>query len=147
MNLKVFLRGANLQKADRTVIFSIFSSVCCEQKKERECMQLRIAVLRSELQRQRKALGREIDLRQKERSQLRKKGKVKNCLFSRLLSANVINTILLLYVVSVWWFQLFFASCTHTHNVMSIGMAQSYIKICFVISHIQIKLYCASITI
>lgn len=38
-------------------------------------MQLRIAVLRSELQRQRKALGREIDLRQKERSQLQKKGK------------------------------------------------------------------------
>jgi len=38
-------------------------------------MQLRIAVLRSELQRQRKALGREIDLRQKERAQLQKKGK------------------------------------------------------------------------
>lgn len=103
MNLEVFLRAANLQKVDRTVIFSIFSSVYCEQKKERECMQLRIAVLRSELQRQRKALGREIDLRQKERSQLQKKGKVKNCiLFCRLFSANVINTILLLYVVSVW---------------------------------------------
>lgn len=101
MNLKAFLRDANLQKVDRTVIFSIFSSVCCEQKKEQECMQLRIAVLRSELQRQKKALGREIDLRQKERSQLRKKGKVKNCIFSRLFSANVINTILLLYVVSV----------------------------------------------
>uniref|UniRef100_A0A665W4L0 C2 domain-containing protein n=1 Tax=Echeneis naucrates TaxID=173247 RepID=A0A665W4L0_ECHNA len=43
------------------------------QKKERECMQLRITVLRSELQRQRKALGREIDLRQKERAQLQKK--------------------------------------------------------------------------
>lgn len=38
-------------------------------------MQLRIAVLRSELQRQRKALGREIDLRQKDRAQLQKKGK------------------------------------------------------------------------
>lgn len=38
-------------------------------------MQLRIAVLRSELQRQRKALGREIDLRQKERAQFQKKGK------------------------------------------------------------------------
>lgn len=38
-------------------------------------MQLRIAVLRSELQRQKKALGREIDIRQKERAQLQKKGK------------------------------------------------------------------------
>ncbi|KAM9348405.1 UV radiation resistance-associated gene protein [Symphorus nematophorus] len=49
------------------------TATCTERKKERECMQLRIAVLRSELQRQRKALGREIDLRQKERSQLQKK--------------------------------------------------------------------------
>lgn len=39
-------------------------------------MQLRIAVLRCELQRQRKALGREIDLQQKEKSQLQKKGRV-----------------------------------------------------------------------
>ncbi|KAM9847227.1 UV radiation resistance-associated gene protein [Aulostomus maculatus] len=46
---------------------------CTERKKERECMQLRIAVLRSELQRQRKALGREVDLQQKERAQLLKK--------------------------------------------------------------------------
>lgn len=38
-------------------------------------MQLRIAVLHSELERQRKALGRERDLRQKERVQLQKKGK------------------------------------------------------------------------
>uniref|UniRef100_A0A3B4WMW8 UV radiation resistance associated gene n=1 Tax=Seriola lalandi dorsalis TaxID=1841481 RepID=A0A3B4WMW8_SERLL len=51
------------------------TATCTERKKERECMQLRIAVLRSELQRQRKALGREIDLRQKERAQLQKKGK------------------------------------------------------------------------
>lgn len=42
-------------------------------------MQLRIAVLRSELLRQRKALGREIDLRQKERAQLQKKGKLMRC--------------------------------------------------------------------
>uniref|UniRef100_A0A672H7Z2 C2 domain-containing protein n=1 Tax=Salarias fasciatus TaxID=181472 RepID=A0A672H7Z2_SALFA len=49
------------------------TAACTERKKERECMQLRIAVLRSELQRQRKALGREIDLRQKERAQLQKK--------------------------------------------------------------------------
>ncbi|XP_023273538.1 UV radiation resistance-associated gene protein [Seriola lalandi dorsalis] len=49
------------------------TATCTERKKERECMQLRIAVLRSELQRQRKALGREIDLRQKERAQLQKK--------------------------------------------------------------------------
>uniref|UniRef100_A0AAQ5XB61 C2 domain-containing protein n=1 Tax=Amphiprion ocellaris TaxID=80972 RepID=A0AAQ5XB61_AMPOC len=52
------------------------TATCTERKKERECMQLRIAVLRSELQRQRKALGREIDLRQKERAQLQKKGKL-----------------------------------------------------------------------
>lgn len=46
-----------------------------EQKKEREAMLLRIAMMRSELQRQRKALGREMDLRQKERTQLQRKGK------------------------------------------------------------------------
>lgn len=49
------------------------TAACTERKKERECMQLRIAVLRSELQRQKKALGREIDLRQKDRTQLQKK--------------------------------------------------------------------------
>nr|XP_046265731.1 UV radiation resistance-associated gene protein [Scatophagus argus] len=49
------------------------TATCTERKKERECMQLRIAVLRSELQRQRKALSREIDQRQKERTQLQKK--------------------------------------------------------------------------
>uniref|UniRef100_A0A8C6TSP6 UV radiation resistance associated gene n=1 Tax=Neogobius melanostomus TaxID=47308 RepID=A0A8C6TSP6_9GOBI len=49
---------------------------CTERKKERECMQLRLAVLRSELERQTKALGRETDLRQKERAQLQKKGKL-----------------------------------------------------------------------
>uniref|UniRef100_A0A3Q3L9U3 UV radiation resistance associated gene n=1 Tax=Mastacembelus armatus TaxID=205130 RepID=A0A3Q3L9U3_9TELE len=50
------------------------TATCTERKKERECMQLRIAVLRSELQRQRKALGREIDLQQKDKVQLQKKG-------------------------------------------------------------------------
>ncbi|XP_037544075.1 UV radiation resistance-associated gene protein [Nematolebias whitei] len=49
---------------------------CTERKKERECMQLRIAVLRSELQRQRKALGREVDIQQKERAELQKKEEV-----------------------------------------------------------------------
>ncbi|KAM4620537.1 UV radiation resistance-associated gene protein [Polymixia lowei] len=49
------------------------TATCTERKKERECMQLRIGVLRSELERQRKALGRETDLRQKERAQLQKK--------------------------------------------------------------------------
>uniref|UniRef100_A0A8K9UUJ4 UV radiation resistance associated gene n=1 Tax=Oncorhynchus mykiss TaxID=8022 RepID=A0A8K9UUJ4_ONCMY len=42
-------------------------------KKERECMQLRLGTLRSELERQRKALGRETDLRQKEKAVLQKK--------------------------------------------------------------------------
>lgn len=56
-------------------------------------MQLRIAVLRSELQRQRKALGREIDLRQKERTQLQKKGKANNCTYNRYTWTNVaVNT-------------------------------------------------------
>lgn len=49
--------------------------MCHDQKKERECMLLRIAMMRNELQRQRKALSREIDLRQKERTQLQRKGK------------------------------------------------------------------------
>ncbi|XP_061596183.1 UV radiation resistance-associated gene protein [Cololabis saira] len=49
------------------------TATCTERKKERECMQLRIAVLRSELQRQRKALGREVDVQRKERAQLQKK--------------------------------------------------------------------------
>uniref|UniRef100_A0A3B4H8A1 UV radiation resistance associated n=1 Tax=Pundamilia nyererei TaxID=303518 RepID=A0A3B4H8A1_9CICH len=49
------------------------TAACTERKKERECMQLRIAVLHSELERQRKALGRERDLRQKERALLQKK--------------------------------------------------------------------------
>ncbi|XP_032432304.1 UV radiation resistance-associated gene protein [Xiphophorus hellerii] len=49
------------------------TAACTERKKERECMQLRIAVLCSELQRQKKALGREIDVRQKERAHLQKK--------------------------------------------------------------------------
>ncbi|KAA8586469.1 hypothetical protein FQN60_000305, partial [Etheostoma spectabile] len=57
------------------------TATCTERKKERECMQLRIAVLRSELQRQRKALGREIDLRQKDNAQLQKKGKANGYLF------------------------------------------------------------------
>uniref|UniRef100_A0A8C7X9T4 UV radiation resistance associated gene n=1 Tax=Oryzias sinensis TaxID=183150 RepID=A0A8C7X9T4_9TELE len=49
------------------------TATCTDRKKERECMQLHIAVLRCELQRQRKALAREIDIRQKERLQLQKK--------------------------------------------------------------------------
>uniref|UniRef100_A0A8C6LAN3 UV radiation resistance associated n=1 Tax=Nothobranchius furzeri TaxID=105023 RepID=A0A8C6LAN3_NOTFU len=46
------------------------TAACTERKKERECMQLQIAVLRDELQRQRKVLAREMDVRQKERLQL-----------------------------------------------------------------------------
>ncbi|XP_051903787.1 UV radiation resistance-associated gene protein [Hippocampus zosterae] len=52
------------------------TATCTVRKKERECMQLRLAVLHSELQRQRKALGREIDLRQKDMAQLQKKGEL-----------------------------------------------------------------------
>uniref|UniRef100_A0A674AAL2 UV radiation resistance associated gene n=1 Tax=Salmo trutta TaxID=8032 RepID=A0A674AAL2_SALTR len=49
------------------------TAACNERKKERECMQLRLGMLRGELERQRKVLGRETDLRQKERAQLQKK--------------------------------------------------------------------------
>ncbi|XP_061817793.1 UV radiation resistance-associated gene protein isoform X1 [Nerophis lumbriciformis] len=52
------------------------TATCTVRKKEREFMQLRLAVLRSELQRQRKALGREIGLRQKDRALLQKKEEV-----------------------------------------------------------------------
>ncbi|TNM84525.1 hypothetical protein fugu_008703 [Takifugu bimaculatus] len=44
------------------------TATCTGRKKEREAMLLRIAMMRSELQRQRKALGREMELRQKERT-------------------------------------------------------------------------------
>ncbi|XP_069046081.1 UV radiation resistance-associated gene protein isoform X1 [Lepisosteus oculatus] len=49
------------------------TEACTERKKERECIQLRIGVLRSELERQRRALGRETDFLQKERAALQKK--------------------------------------------------------------------------
>uniref|UniRef100_A0A8C7MTD2 UV radiation resistance associated gene n=1 Tax=Oncorhynchus kisutch TaxID=8019 RepID=A0A8C7MTD2_ONCKI len=49
------------------------TTACTKRKKERECMQLRLGTLRSELERQRKALGRETDLQQKERAVLQKK--------------------------------------------------------------------------
>nr|XP_057942794.1 UV radiation resistance-associated gene protein [Doryrhamphus excisus] len=52
------------------------TATCTVRKKEREFMQLRLAVLRSELQRQRKALGRERGLWQKDRAQLQKKEEV-----------------------------------------------------------------------
>uniref|UniRef100_A0A8C7FCA5 UV radiation resistance associated gene n=1 Tax=Oncorhynchus kisutch TaxID=8019 RepID=A0A8C7FCA5_ONCKI len=51
------------------------TAACNERKKVRECMQMRLGMLRGELERQRKVLGRETDLRQKERAQLQKKGK------------------------------------------------------------------------
>ncbi|KAM9384380.1 UV radiation resistance-associated gene protein [Pholidichthys leucotaenia] len=49
------------------------TATCTERKKERECLQLRIAMLKSELQRQRKAHGREADLQHKESVHLQKK--------------------------------------------------------------------------
>uniref|UniRef100_A0A4W5NJR1 UV radiation resistance associated gene n=1 Tax=Hucho hucho TaxID=62062 RepID=A0A4W5NJR1_9TELE len=52
------------------------TTACTKRKKERECMQLRLGTLRSELERQRKALARETDLRQKERALLQKKEEV-----------------------------------------------------------------------
>ncbi|XP_054611814.1 UV radiation resistance-associated gene protein isoform X2 [Dunckerocampus dactyliophorus] len=52
------------------------TATCTVRKKEREFMQLRLAVLRSELQRQRKALGRERGLWQKDGAQLQKKEEV-----------------------------------------------------------------------
>ncbi|MFT7818657.1 UV radiation resistance-associated gene protein [Arapaima gigas] len=49
------------------------TAACTERKKERECMQLRIGVLRSELERQKKALAREMDMLQKEKVLLQRK--------------------------------------------------------------------------
>ncbi|KAJ7996738.1 hypothetical protein DPEC_G00240140 [Dallia pectoralis] len=49
------------------------TAACTERKKERECVHLRLGTLRAELERQRKALARETDLRHKERAQLQKK--------------------------------------------------------------------------
>jgi len=56
-------------------VFSCVAPCWALQKKQRECMELRLGVLRNELQRQRRALCRETDLRQKERAQLHKKGR------------------------------------------------------------------------
>uniref|UniRef100_A0A672NZ03 UV radiation resistance-associated gene protein-like n=1 Tax=Sinocyclocheilus grahami TaxID=75366 RepID=A0A672NZ03_SINGR len=63
------LKGTYDRKQDFLVLFYFY----IHSKKERECMQLRIGILRCELERQRKALGREMDLMQKERVQLVKK--------------------------------------------------------------------------
>ncbi|KAG7267763.1 hypothetical protein CRUP_001679 [Coryphaenoides rupestris] len=57
----------------RTTFSPLIPSSPPHLKKQRECMELRLGVLRSELQRQRRALCRETDLRQKERAQLHKK--------------------------------------------------------------------------
>ncbi|XP_060752047.1 UV radiation resistance-associated gene protein [Tachysurus vachellii] len=55
------------------------TAACTERKKERECMQLRIGVLRSEVERQRKALLRERETLQKERALLQKKEEAYSC--------------------------------------------------------------------
>ncbi|XP_034168757.2 LOW QUALITY PROTEIN: UV radiation resistance-associated gene protein [Pangasianodon hypophthalmus] len=55
------------------------TAACTERKKERECMQLRIGVLRSEVERQRKALLRERETLQKERVLLQKKEEAFSC--------------------------------------------------------------------
>ncbi|XP_076875570.1 UV radiation resistance-associated gene protein [Brachyhypopomus gauderio] len=49
------------------------TALCTEQKKERESMQLRLGALRSELERQKKALVKEMDALQKERGHLQRK--------------------------------------------------------------------------
>ncbi|XP_029704489.1 UV radiation resistance-associated gene protein-like [Takifugu rubripes] len=51
-------------------------------------MLLRIAMMRSELQRQRKALGREMELRQKERTQLQRKGEAFSAQYQSLKEEN-----------------------------------------------------------
>ncbi|XP_061754129.1 UV radiation resistance-associated gene protein isoform X2 [Nerophis ophidion] len=65
-----------VQKIGKEIEGKLRTTATCTVRKEREFMQLRLAVLRSELQRQRKALGREIGLRQKDRAQLQKKEEV-----------------------------------------------------------------------
>uniref|UniRef100_A0A8C7TR91 UV radiation resistance associated gene n=1 Tax=Oncorhynchus mykiss TaxID=8022 RepID=A0A8C7TR91_ONCMY len=63
-----------VQKIGKEIEEKLRTTVACnERKKERECMQMRLGMLRGELERQRKVLGRETDLRQKERAQLQKK--------------------------------------------------------------------------
>ncbi|KAJ7319822.1 hypothetical protein JRQ81_019333, partial [Phrynocephalus forsythii] len=52
------------------------TSTSNELKKESECLQLKILVLRNELERQKKALGREVALLHKEQSVLSERGKV-----------------------------------------------------------------------
>ncbi|XP_056911606.1 UV radiation resistance-associated gene protein isoform X3 [Takifugu flavidus] len=64
------------------------TATCTGRKKEREAMLLRIAMMRSELQRQRKALGREMELRQKERTQLQRKGEAFSAQYQSLKEEN-----------------------------------------------------------
>ncbi|OXB78046.1 UNVERIFIED_CONTAM: hypothetical protein H355_013595 [Colinus virginianus] len=64
------------------------TSTSNELKKESECLQLKILVLRNELERQRKALGQEVALLHKERNTLHDKGERRDVTNS---VANVLN--------------------------------------------------------
>ncbi|XP_031428053.1 UV radiation resistance-associated gene protein isoform X1 [Clupea harengus] len=64
-----------VQKIGKEIEEKLRTTAACteRQKKERECRHLRISVLRSELERQRKALAKEMDTQLKEKTQLQKK--------------------------------------------------------------------------
>ncbi|XP_048090409.1 UV radiation resistance-associated gene protein [Alosa alosa] len=64
-----------VQKIGKEIEEKLRTTAACteRQKKERECRHLRISVLRSELERQRKELAKEMDTQHKEKMQLQKK--------------------------------------------------------------------------
>ncbi|XP_062870312.1 UV radiation resistance-associated gene protein isoform X2 [Trichomycterus rosablanca] len=62
-----------VQRIGRQIEEKLRTTAACTELKERECMQLRIGVLRSEVSRQRKALHRENDTLHKERNHVQRK--------------------------------------------------------------------------
>lgn len=74
MFLSVTKTADVLRNKTRECFFSPNIFILSLQKKEREGMQLRIGILRCEFERQKKALAKEMDVLQKERAQLQKKG-------------------------------------------------------------------------
>lgn len=62
----------------RETFFFFLNLYFFPQKKESECLQLKILVLRNELERQKKALGQEVALLHKQKSTLLDRGKCRN---------------------------------------------------------------------
>lgn len=70
-----------------------------QQKKESECLQLKILVLRNELERQKKALGQEVALLHKEKSTLHDRGKCKTAAIADIHNPLVRRVVALLMVM------------------------------------------------